>query len=71
MSGGITGISFLAYSSTARVSSELILMSSLASTMTTPWASNSAPTQSTESLVWPIGKPTGQPALNSFSADAR
>ncbi len=52
-------MSFFKYSSAVRVSAELILILSLASTITTPNELNSAPTQSTASLVWPIGKPTG------------
>jgi hypothetical protein len=59
------------YSRAWRVSFELTLMLSFSSTMTTPKELNSAPTQSTASLVCPMGRPTGKPALCSFSADER
>src|ERR1051326_8943413 len=70
-SGGLSGISFLKYSSAARVSAELILMLSLASTNWAPNEGNSAPTQSIASVVCPIGSPTGKPALCSCSAVLR
>ena len=60
-----------AISIACRVSSELILMLSLASMNTTPYELNNPPTQSTASEVWPIGRPTGKPALCSFCADSR
>src|SRR5437763_7064716 len=70
-SGGLSGMSFFMYSSAARVSEELILILSFSSMNTEPYAWNSAPVQSNASLVWPIGSPTGKPALCSAPADSR
>src|SRR5215467_804784 len=62
-SGGLNGISFLKYSSATRVSLESTLMLSFSSTITEPKPRNMAPVESMASLVCPIGRPMGKPAL--------
>src|SRR5579862_8340391 len=67
-SGGMTFTSRCEYSSTCFTESDLTVMFPLASTRSAPKEANSAPTQSTESVVSPSPRPIGLPAFCSFSA---
>src|SRR5271169_1616384 len=67
-SGGRDGTIFLNHSRTCFVASDLTVTLPSWSTSTEPWEANTAPTQSTASVVCPSGMPNGNPAFEHFSA---
>src|SRR5207248_10760544 len=70
-SGGRNGTIFLNHSRTCFVASDLTVTLPSWSTSTDPWEANTAPTQSTASVVCPSGMPKGNPAFAHFSAACR
>src|SRR5438309_1471473 len=70
-SGGRNGTIFLNHSSACFVASVLTVTLPSWSTSTEPWEANTAPTQSTASVVCPSGMPNGNPAFEHFSAACR